>query len=239
MTDSEIAILGLLAEKPRYGYELDKIIEQRGMREWTDIAFSSIYAVLRSLENQGFVSAETEVEGNRVRKLFALTKDGKRSLREALKALITEPAPPKDVMMLVLANAGVLNGDESALAFAARIKDLEQVKARLSAKLSENAKSPTNVRQMFERSLAQIDYEIEFAKTFVGEVASAAEPVISEVASAPAEPRNDVKRPEATGNDVKPPEAEPAISEVASSADIQPPSNDIERPDDEPKDTLF
>ena len=48
LTDSELLVLGLVAEMPRHGYELEQVIEQRGMREWTQIGFSSIYFVLGS-----------------------------------------------------------------------------------------------------------------------------------------------------------------------------------------------
>ena len=43
MTNAEFAILSLIFELPRHGYEIEKTIEKRGMREWTEIGFSSIY----------------------------------------------------------------------------------------------------------------------------------------------------------------------------------------------------
>lgn len=225
MSDSEIALLGLLAEKPRYGYELDKIIERRGMRAWTDIAFSSIYAVLRTLETKGLVAATTEVAGNRVRKLFAITKEGKKALKEALIALIAEPEPPKDTMMLVLAYITAVPADDADRAFAARLDLLKETKARLIAKLNENEKSPANVRMMFERSLAAIEAEIEFAKKMAGEG-------LAEVASAAAQPRNDgTTRPEA--------EVEAVIDEIVAPPAETAPHNDVKRADDEAKETLF
>ena len=50
LTDGELLVLGLLAEMPRHGYELEQVIAQRSMREWTRIGFSSISNSLRSLE---------------------------------------------------------------------------------------------------------------------------------------------------------------------------------------------
>jgi DNA-binding PadR family transcriptional regulator len=43
MTNAELAILSLVAEQPRHGYEIEQVIEEREMREWTEIGFSSIY----------------------------------------------------------------------------------------------------------------------------------------------------------------------------------------------------
>ena len=37
---TEELILGILAEQPRHGYQIEKLIEERGMRKWTDVGFS-------------------------------------------------------------------------------------------------------------------------------------------------------------------------------------------------------
>ena len=55
INERELAILGLLCEKPLYGYTIEKIIEERGMRHWTDIGFSSIYYVLKRLESRNLI----------------------------------------------------------------------------------------------------------------------------------------------------------------------------------------
>ncbi len=57
LTDAELLLLGLVAEMPRHGYELDQVIQQRSMREWTQIGFSSIYFVLGKLEKMKLVTA--------------------------------------------------------------------------------------------------------------------------------------------------------------------------------------
>jgi DNA-binding PadR family transcriptional regulator len=60
MTKAELAILGLVAEKPRHGYEIEGVIEARGMRDWTEIGFSSIYYLLKKLEDKGLVTGQLE-----------------------------------------------------------------------------------------------------------------------------------------------------------------------------------
>ena len=37
LTDNELLVLGLVAEMPRHGYELEQLIDRRGMREWTHL----------------------------------------------------------------------------------------------------------------------------------------------------------------------------------------------------------
>ena len=50
LTNTELAILGLVAEQPKHGYQIEQDIAARGMRDWTEIGFSSIYYVLNKLE---------------------------------------------------------------------------------------------------------------------------------------------------------------------------------------------
>src|SRR3972149_2439341 len=63
LTAAELLLLGLVAEMPRHGYELDHVIEQRGMRQWTQIGFSSIYYVLGKLERLALVGGEKPAGG--------------------------------------------------------------------------------------------------------------------------------------------------------------------------------
>ncbi len=89
---NETALLGLLADKARYGYELDKIIKEKHMREWTDIAFSSIYAILKGLEDKGCVESSSEIAGNRVRRHYSITRQGRKRLRGSTAYLLSEPS---------------------------------------------------------------------------------------------------------------------------------------------------
>jgi len=49
-----LVILGLLCDRPLYGYEIKQIIEEH-MGDWTSIAFGSIYFALDKLAEEGFV----------------------------------------------------------------------------------------------------------------------------------------------------------------------------------------
>lgn len=42
ITKTEMVILSLEVENPINSYEIDQILQQRGMREWTAIGFSFI-----------------------------------------------------------------------------------------------------------------------------------------------------------------------------------------------------
>ena len=83
-----LVILGLLRERPLYGYEIKQIIEEH-MSDWTSIAFGSIYFALEKLADEKFVSkVQIEQAGRRPsRSVFEITQTGReefsRLLREA------------------------------------------------------------------------------------------------------------------------------------------------------------
>jgi DNA-binding PadR family transcriptional regulator len=82
--DVRAAMLKLLAEEPRNGYQLMQEIEQRSGGVWRPSP-GSVYPALQQLEDEGLVRAE-ETDG---RKLFHLTDAG----REAAAAIGAEGAP--------------------------------------------------------------------------------------------------------------------------------------------------
>ena len=57
MTDAELAILSIVAEGPIYGYDIQTVVAQRGLRAWTNIGVSSMYYVLEKLERQGLLDS--------------------------------------------------------------------------------------------------------------------------------------------------------------------------------------
>ncbi|MFX0042830.1 MAG: PadR family transcriptional regulator, partial [Candidatus Hodarchaeota archaeon] len=82
-------ILGLINEKMYEGgchsYDINKRIEERGMRDWTnigaDFSLSTIYRTLDRLENDELVeSFEEEIDG-RIRKIYKITNYGYKVLR--------------------------------------------------------------------------------------------------------------------------------------------------------------
>jgi len=90
ISDVEASLLGLLCEAPKYGYEIEKLILDRNMRVWTDIAFSSIYYVLKKLEAKGLITSRLEaVEGKPSRRIYSMTPEGLQELRERLKWMIS------------------------------------------------------------------------------------------------------------------------------------------------------
>jgi len=75
--DVKFALLQLLQERPMYGYEMIKALEERSGGFYTPSP-GSIYPTLQMLEERGFVSS-ADVEG---KKVYSITESGKALLEE-------------------------------------------------------------------------------------------------------------------------------------------------------------
>lgn len=70
-----IAILSLLAEKPRHGYDLMKALETRSSGSYR-VSAGTMYPALQQLEDEGMIASETK-DGKRV---YQLTDLGAKEL---------------------------------------------------------------------------------------------------------------------------------------------------------------
>jgi DNA-binding PadR family transcriptional regulator len=85
--DVRLALLILLGEEPRNGYQLMQTIEERSGGRWRPSP-GSVYPTLAQLEDEGLIRA-VERDGT---KLFELTDEGRQRLDEST----VEPAPWAD-----------------------------------------------------------------------------------------------------------------------------------------------
>jgi DNA-binding PadR family transcriptional regulator len=109
MSEAELTILSLLSESARYGHELQSLIDERGLREWVTIGFSSIYYLLNKLERQGMIEGELRSDPSGIaRKFYHLTEAGRGVLQTAVADLLRQPHAFGTGFELGLANIGVL-----------------------------------------------------------------------------------------------------------------------------------
>jgi DNA-binding PadR family transcriptional regulator len=165
LTDAELLVLGLVAEMPRHGYELEQVIEQRSMREWTQIGFSSIYFVLGRLAAMRLVSARRPSPAgasSKARKVYAVTKAGRRALvAQTLDALRTV-RPTYSSVLLGMINWPALSRGEALRALRARRGALEAEIARLSAIQVDQQPQPDFADVLFEHTIGQLSAEAEW-----------------------------------------------------------------------------
>ena len=79
---AEVLILSLLEQRPRHGYEIAKLIEERS-RGVLEFHVASLYPMLYRLERRGWIEGRwLEKPGQRRRRYYRLTSAGRRALPE-------------------------------------------------------------------------------------------------------------------------------------------------------------
>lgn len=135
MDERELLILGLLKAQSQHGYQINEFIE-RNLGTVSDMKKSTAYSVLKRLDKGGFVSSETEQEGNRPpRQVFSITERGAERFEELLRhwlAQVDDTTPAGDIGVMFLDH---LPPEEVA-------RYLRQRLAKVEAKLQMNESVP-------------------------------------------------------------------------------------------------
>jgi DNA-binding PadR family transcriptional regulator len=103
-----ILVLQLIAEEPRYGNEVMKLIRKRTAGQWVANP-GAIYPLLTELEEEGLIAGEWEDERKRTRRIYQITSQGEEELAK-LKEII-KPKLSEAINMLQVLEAG-LNGTD-------------------------------------------------------------------------------------------------------------------------------
>ncbi|WP_026353955.1 PadR family transcriptional regulator [Woodsholea maritima] len=164
LTDSELLLLGLVAEMPRHGYELEQIIEARGMREWTQVGFSSIYFVLAKLEKAGLITAEKPA-GAKARKTFSLTPSGREVLSAQTLAALGHYRPTFSSLLLGMVHWPVLSRDAALKALETRLSSITGELERLERVRRQSQPMPDHIESLFDFSTGQLNAERSWINT--------------------------------------------------------------------------
>ena len=173
LTDAELALLSLLVEQPMHGYQVEQTIEARGMREWTQIGFSSIYYVLEKMKKKAWLSSNLQQGAGPgpARQVFQLTDAGRKIWKAAVMDALSNPHRAFSNFSLGLANLLFLEKKEILSAVRSYQKQLQERRENVSQKLQGYGTSlPWEVVKLFDYSLAQIDCEIQWVEEFIAEL---------------------------------------------------------------------
>ena len=173
ISNREAAILGLLWEGPHYGYELDKLIEEQGMRHWTDIGFSSIYYVLKRLENMNLVESRVEgVEGKPSRRVYTITAEGKKAIKEKVKALLSNYDRPIYAFDLGIFSIPILKPMDVIEYLRLYLKSMDERLTFLEGLLHERKKSGASyiMVALFTRPMTLLKTEKAWVEQFIKDI---------------------------------------------------------------------
>ncbi len=138
----DLAILGLLREEPRHGYELRRALGELGFRQ---VSFGSLYPALRRLERRGAIAARP---GTGRRRAYQITPAGIEELHRLL--LAADPHESDRAFHMRIAFLGSVGREQRLAILAARRHGLTD---RLRAVRASFRGVPG--RDRYRRSLAQ------------------------------------------------------------------------------------
>jgi DNA-binding PadR family transcriptional regulator len=87
-----VLVLQLIADEPRYGNELMKLIRKRTAGQWVANP-GAIYPLLTQLEEEGFISGEWDDERKRTTRMYEITPAGEEELgrlKEIIRPKLSE-----------------------------------------------------------------------------------------------------------------------------------------------------
>jgi DNA-binding PadR family transcriptional regulator len=171
MTDAELTILSLLAEGPRFGHEVQRVIDERGLREWLTVGFSSVYYILNKLESRNLLQSELRATGRTPgRKVYSLTEAGRGVLQTAVSDLLRQPRSLGTGFELGLANLSALKPRQ---VYRVMVQHQAELKERLDAVERSYARQQgdedmsMHIAALYTHSIALMKAELEWMSSFL------------------------------------------------------------------------
>ncbi|MBN1138489.1 MAG: helix-turn-helix transcriptional regulator [Anaerolineae bacterium] len=168
MTNAELAVLSLIVEQPRHGYEIEQVIAERGMREWTEVGFSSIYYLLKKLESDGMIEGRLE-EASRgpARKVYHATPVGHQAMHAGILDALAVPQRCYPPLQLGLAGLPGLSRDEAAAALGSYRDAVAARLAQVQANWESKGPLPYFIDAMFDYSAAMLRAEMAWIEQLI------------------------------------------------------------------------
>jgi len=159
LSSTSHVILGMLAQRPRSGYDIKRYVD-RSTRHFWAASYGQIYPDLKRLAEAGLVEGESTPSGGRRRTVFTITEKGCGALFEWL----TSPAEPveevRDEALLKIFFADLLTLEETTAVLrvkrASHQRTLDQLESQLEA-----ARASRAARGVHPTPMA-LDYGIQF-----------------------------------------------------------------------------
>lgn len=86
LSKSATMIMGLINISPLNAYEIIKQLQWMNVKHWYNIADSTVYATIKTVEKRGYVAGTIEKEGNMPDKtIYTLTDRGRAELMDTLR----------------------------------------------------------------------------------------------------------------------------------------------------------
>jgi DNA-binding PadR family transcriptional regulator len=179
LTENQFLILGMtfpFEDEGISGKKMEALIEERNVRQWTNIGFSSIYYILEQLEKRNLLVSRSD-KGDLFRrgapyKSYFITDKGKDVLRNSIKEYLSERLEYKE-FMLVLAVSSALSHEEMVtclIEYRAILKSWlkDHLRPRYNEVFSEFSENlPIHIWGIFNHSITLLESNIKILNQLI------------------------------------------------------------------------
>ncbi|NEN87222.1 helix-turn-helix transcriptional regulator [Paenibacillus elgii] len=176
LSNVEFMLLQIIAEsKQASGYQINKLIELRGYREWANIGTTSIYAGLQKLKDKRLIRSEDSVHKSGKGPLpstYVMMEAGIETLRNEIIVSLTSARERDNRFDLGLAALPFIGEDEAVEALRKRQNFLEETLRNLGQKYESQGgyRLPLHVRALFLHPMSLIETEKTFVANLISEL---------------------------------------------------------------------
>jgi DNA-binding PadR family transcriptional regulator len=144
------------------------VIEERGMREWTEVGFSSIYYLLKKLEREDLIEGQLqEAERGPARKVYHITPAGREALRAGVLDALSVPRRCYPPLLLGLTNLPSIPHAETLAALRQYHDALTSRLEHIQATRERQRPLPHSVDAMFDYSITMIEVELTWIEKLI------------------------------------------------------------------------
>ncbi|GAA4872507.1 hypothetical protein GCM10023310_60190 [Paenibacillus vulneris] len=176
LSNVEFILLQLVAEcRHVSGYDIMKMVNHRGYREWANIGTTSIYTGLKKLSTKGWIVSDgpdSKFGKGPVPTQFALTESGMNRLKNEIVDSLSSSRERDIRFDLGLAALPLIGKDEAIAALRARLDFLRAAETKIRQKYEAQGCDhlPLNVRALFLHPIILIDSERKFVSNLINEL---------------------------------------------------------------------
>jgi DNA-binding PadR family transcriptional regulator len=176
ISNVEFMLLQMIEEcRQASGYDIKKLVDQRGYREWANIGTTSIYTGLKKLSNKGWiVTKESDRKSGKgpMPNRYALTEAGIAKLKNEILDSLSSARERDSRFDLGLAALPLVRKDEAVEALRNRLDFLRETSKKIEQKYESlgGVRLPLNVRALFLHPISLIESERTFVTNLMKEL---------------------------------------------------------------------
>ena len=174
MSTIDLIVLGMIKEKERSAYDLQKNIEYRNISKWVKVSTPSIYKKVIQLEEKGYIRGNLSRDGNMPEKsIYHITESGDKYFLELMKKISAQMVNVFLDFNAVVINMGMLSKSEDKDIIDNIETEIEKYKSAVSKLEMEREEIPVCAKSILKQQVllseALSDWINDFRELYLGE----------------------------------------------------------------------